>query len=79
MIETIITQNEIQAIEDGRQVGKIEFSLVGNELSIFHTYAYEKGKGIGTLLMKSAMEWAETNRYTINPVCSFVAKHLQNQ
>lgn len=79
MIETIITQNEIQAIEDGRQVGKIEFSLVGNELSIFHTYAYEKGKGIGTLLMKSTMEWAETNRYTINPVCSFAAKYLQNQ
>ena len=79
MIETIITHNEIQAIEDGKLVGKIEFSLVGNELSILHTYAYEKGKGIGTLLMKSAVEWAETDHYTINPVCSFAAKYLQSQ
>ena len=30
MIETIITQNEIQAVEGGKWVGKIEFSLVGD-------------------------------------------------
>lgn len=77
MIETIITHNEIQAVEDGKLVGKIEFSLVENELSILHTYAYEKGKGIGSLLIKSAVAWAEANQYTINPVCSFAAKYLQ--
>lgn len=79
MIETIITQYEIQAIEDGKLVGKIEFSLDGNELSILHTYAYEKGKGIGTLLMKSAVEWAETNHFTIMPICPFAAKYLQSR
>lgn len=77
MIETIITHNEIQAVEDGKLVGKIEFSLVENELSILHTYAYEKGKGIGSLLIKNAVAWAEANQYTINPVCSFAAKYLQ--
>jgi predicted GNAT family acetyltransferase len=79
MIETIITQHEIQAIEDGKLVGKIEFSLDGNELSILHTYAYEKGKGIGTLLMKSAVEWAETSHFTIMPICPFAAKYLQSR
>ena len=79
MVETLITQNEIQAVEDGKLIGKIEFSLVGQDLSILHTYAYEKGRGIGSLLMKAAVEWAETNHYTIHPVCSFAAKYMEER
>ena len=58
MIQITFTDTEILATEDGKLVGKIEFALVGNELSILHTYAYESGRGIGSLLMKNAMEWA---------------------
>ena len=76
MIETQITPTEILAIEDGKQVGKIEFSLSGMEMSILHTYAYEGGRGIGSLLMKTAVKWAETNRYTVVPICSFAQKYL---
>ena len=76
MIEKIITQNEIQAIEDGKLVGKIEFSLIGKELSILHTYAYESGRGIGSQLMNAAQQWADAHRYTIIPICSFAQKYL---
>ena len=79
MVETIITQNEIQAVENGKLVGNIEFSLSENQLSILHTYAYESGRGIGTLLMKSALKWAETNHYTVNAVCSFAQRYMASK
>jgi predicted GNAT family acetyltransferase len=47
-------------------------------MSILHTYAYESGRGIGTLLMQNAVEWAKEHDYTIIPVCSFAQKYLSN-
>lgn len=77
MIQITFTDTEILATEDGKLVGKIEFALVGNELSILHTYAYESGRGIGSLLMKNAMEWAKTQQYTILPICPFAQKYIE--
>ena len=76
MIQITFTDTEILATEDGKLVGKIEFALVGNELSILHTYAYESGRGIGSLLMKNAMEWAKTQQYVILPICPFAQNYL---
>jgi predicted GNAT family acetyltransferase len=78
MIKTIITSNEIHAVEDDKLVGKIEFSLSNNDMTILHTYAYESGRGIGSLLMKEAVRWAKINHYPINPICSFAKKHLEH-
>ena len=76
MIEMIISENEILAMEDGKSLGKIEFTLSDNNMTILHTYAYESGRGIGTLLMQNAVEWAKKYDYTIIPVCSFAQKYL---
>lgn len=77
MIQITFTDTEILATEDGKLVGKIEFALVGNELSILHTYAYESGRGIGSLLMKNAMEWAKNQQYVILPICPFAQKYIE--
>ena len=77
MIQITFTDTEILATEDGKLVGKIEFDLAGNELSILHTYAYESGRGIGSLLMKNAMEWARTQQYVILPICPFAQKYIE--
>ena len=77
MIQITFTDTEILATEDGKLVGKIEFALVGNELSILHTYAYESGRGIGSLLMKNAMEWAKTQQYVFLPICPFAQKYIE--
>ena len=77
MIQITFTDTEILATEDGKLVGKIEFALVGNELSILHTYAYESGRGIGSLLMKNAMEWAKTQQYVILPIFPFAQKYIE--
>ena len=77
MIQITFTDTEILATEDGKLVGKIEFALAGNKLSILHTYAYESGRGIGSLLMKNAMEWAKTQQYVILPICPFAQKYIE--
>ena len=77
MIQITFTDTEILATEDGKLVGKIEFALAGTELSILHTYAYESGRGIGSLLMKHAMEWAKTQQYVILPICPFAQKYIE--
>ena len=76
MIEMTISETEVLAIENGKLLGKIEFTLSDNKMTILHTYAYESGRGIGTLLMQTAVEWAKEHDYTIIPVCSFAQKYL---
>ena len=76
MIQMTVTNTEIRAIEDSMLLGKIEFTLLDNQMTILHTYAYESGRGIGTLLMQNAVEWAKEHNYVIIPVCSFAQKYL---
>lgn len=76
MIEMTISETEVLAIDNGKLLGKIEFTLSDNNMTILHTYAYESGRGIGTLLMQTAVEWAKEHSYTIIPVCSFAQKYL---
>ena len=76
MIEMTISETEVLAIENGKLLGKIEFTRSDNNMTILHTYAYESGRGIGTLLMQTAVEWAKEHDYTIIPVCSFAQKYL---
>ena len=76
MFQITVTNSEILAMEDSKLLGKIAFTLSDNNMTILHTYAYESGRGIGTLLMQNAVEWAKKYDYTIIPVCSFAQKYL---
>ena len=79
MIEIVYQDTTILAMEEGKTVGKIEFSLADKEMSILHTYAYESGRGIGSLLMQAAVEWAGEHKYTIVPICTFAQKYLEKK
>ena len=78
MIKITITNTEILATENDKLLGKIEFTLLDNKMTILHTYAYESGRGIGTMLMQNAVAWAQEQHYTIVPICSFAQKYLSN-
>ena len=79
MITIIYQEDTILAQEEGKTVGKIEFRLANSEMSILHTYAYESGRGIGSLLMRAAVEWAGEHKYTIVPICTFAQKYLEKK
>ena len=79
MIEIIYQEDAILAMEEGKMVGKIEFSLADREMSILHTYAYESGRGIGSMLMQAAVEYATEHQYKIVPICSFAQKYLERK
>lgn len=76
MIHIITFPDCILAKEDDRVVGRLEFEIEGHTMSIMHTYAYESGRGIGSLLMAKVVEFAAQNNYIIRPVCSFARKYL---
>lgn len=61
MIHTSTFPNYILAKENNKVVGRLEFEIEGHTMSIMHTYAYESGKGIGSLLLATAVELAEKN------------------
>ena len=75
-MKTSINTTDILAIENGKTIGRLEFAIQGNQMTIIHTITYEKGLGIGTELMKTAVQFANEHHYTINPVCSFAKKYL---
>ena len=79
MITITYQDSTILAMEEGKTVGKIEFSLADREMSILHTYAYESGRGIGSLLMRAAVEWAGEHKYTLVPICTFAQKYLEKK
>ena len=77
MIKMTISETEVLAIENAKLLGKIEFTLSDNNMTILHTYAYESGRGIATLLMEHALKWPNENNYTIISGCSFAQKYIK--
>ena len=75
-MKTIINTTDILAIDNGKTIGQLEFTIQDNHMTIIRTVAHEKGLGIGTELMKTAVQFANEHHYTINPVCSFAKKYL---
>lgn len=78
-MKTTIQDNEILVYDGDKIVGRLEFSLQDGVLSILHTYAYESGKGIGSILMQAALAFAEEHHYTVLPVCSFAQEYMRKK
>lgn len=78
-MKTTVRDNEILVYDGDKIVGRMEFSLQDNVLSILHTYAYESGRGIGSILMQAVLAFAEKYHYTILPVCSFAQEYMRKK
>ena len=79
MITTYVENSQVLAWEADTLVGKMEFEQTDTEMVILHTYAYQSGRGIGSILMEVALEYAEQQHLTIRPVCSFAAKYMETK
>ncbi len=63
----------------GEELAELTYAWEGNALVLLHTGvppAWE-GRGIGSRLVKAALEYARKQGYRIVPVCSFVAAYLR--
>lgn len=72
-IETTNTCGRVLAYDDEELVGRLVFSFEGNVMSIDHTYAFKKGKGIGGVLVSAANDYAVSKGLKVMPVCSFAS------
>lgn len=79
MITTYVENSQVLAREAETLVGKLEFDQTDTEMVILHTYAYQSGRGIGSLLMEAALAYAEQQHLTIRPVCSFAANYMETK
>ena len=79
MITTHVENTLVLAREADTLVGKLEFEQTDTEMVILHTYAYQSGRGIGSLLMEAALQYAEQQHLAIRPVCSFAAKYMESK
>ena len=63
---------------DAELVGRIDYTLDGNQMSLVHTVVPPEygGKGIASSLAKFALEQARVTGVEVVPVCPFVVEYL---
>ena len=59
--------------------GLLDYELDGKVMSITHTRVARQigGRGVAAELMRSALELAAANGWTVNPVCSYAVAYLK--
>lgn len=67
-------KGEVQLFSDGMKAGKMDISVTGEKLTVYHTEvspAYE-GKGFAKLLLEKLVSYARKNGLKIVPLCPYV-------
>ncbi len=64
---------QVLAFEGSEQVGLIDFTVSGNIMSIHHTRTFpgHEGKGIASVMMEAANDYAVKHQLKVLPVCSY--------
>ena len=83
------TKNEIKVVHlqersrfeidlDG-QIAELDYFLRGNVMSITHTGVPKalEGRGIGSQIVRSALDHAREQNYVVVPICPFVAAYIR--
>ena len=71
-------KNRFEATLDG-ETAVLTFHHNGKRLALIHTGVPEKleGKGLASLLTKTALQYARDNDFTVVPICPFVRSYLE--
>jgi predicted GNAT family acetyltransferase len=68
-------------MEGDEQLGKMEISINGPNLTVYHTEVADKakGKGYGKKLLNAMVDHARVNKFKVIPLCPYVhAQFLRN-
>jgi len=74
----LVTNGRFELERDGH-VAYLEYNLSGKVLQLIHTEVPEplRGKGVGSELARSALEWARPHDLKVDVVCPYVAAYLK--
>ncbi len=67
-------KGEVQLFSDDQKAGKMDISVIGEKLTVYHTEVnpeYE-GKGFARLLLGQLVYYARENNLKIVPLCPYV-------
>lgn len=64
-------------IDDAQSV--LDYTLAPGRMVITHTFVPPalRGRGLAEALMKAAVAYAQAEKLTIDPVCSYAARYLE--
>ncbi|RXM51757.1 MULTISPECIES: GNAT family N-acetyltransferase [unclassified Chryseobacterium] len=67
-------KGEIQLFSDDRKAGKMDISVIGKKLTVYHTEVDPEfeGKGFAKILLERLVSYARENDLKILPLCPFV-------
>lgn len=67
-------KGEIQLFSDEKKVGKMDISVIGEKLTVYHTEvdAEHEGKGFAKILLEKLVSYARENNLKIAPLCPYV-------
>ncbi len=82
MDNTPVTHNEAKGqfeITQGNQIAFLQYRRTDEHISLVHTEVPEalKGKGLGSQLVRAALDYAHFNQLKVIPICPFVKAYLQ--
>ncbi|MGA2572714.1 MAG: GNAT family N-acetyltransferase [Candidatus Methanomethylicaceae archaeon] len=78
-MEYNIRGNALTIRLDEKHLASVVFHKEGNRMYLDSTFTPEeyRGRGIGSELMKSSMDYAKKNSLLIVPVCSFAVEYFR--
>jgi uncharacterized protein len=74
-----VTSGRFEMERDGH-VATLDYTIAGKVLALIHTEIPNalRGSGVGSTLVKTALDWARENQMKIDVVCPFVAGYLES-
>ncbi|WP_100074883.1 GNAT family N-acetyltransferase [Chryseobacterium camelliae] len=67
-------KGEIQLFSDDQKAGKMDISVIGEKLTVYHTEVSEEyeGRGFAKILLEKLVSYARENNLKIVPLCPYV-------
>ncbi len=67
-------KGEVQLFSDGQKAGKMDISVIGEKLTVYHTEVSPEygGRGFAALLLEKLVSYARENGLKIVPLCPYV-------
>lgn len=67
-------RGEVQLFSDDQKIGKMDISVIGQKLTVYHTEVNpeQEGKGFAKILLERLVSYARENDLKIVPLCPYV-------